>query len=116
MFGLFKRKVAGPLSGPSASSIRTDTRTVIRVGNAAETIESAAIQSNSGVASRGDRPKDLTCAENQLARSVSLAIPRNVSIQIILSDVIGPVVRDAVVVSKVARESIARAVSMADRS
>ena len=115
MFGLFKRKLADPLSQPSVGMVRSQTRALIRFANDAESAGTRDTDPDDGAAKRTKEWQAMASGETQLASSIAAAVSGNVSIRSIVDDVIRPTLREAIVVSETAHDAVFRAIGMATR-
>jgi hypothetical protein len=108
---MFKSSRLDPLALRRVSTVRTDTRALIRLANAAESSPPPSPRKDGLSPSEPDRA--LVRAETRLTASITEALAARIGIGAIVSDIVAPVLRDAVVVGQLAREAVARAVNAA---
>ena len=115
MFGLFKRKLADPLSHPSVGMVRSRTRALIRFANDAERAGARGTDPDDGETNTTKEWQAVASGETQLASSIAAAVSVDVSIRAVVDDVIRPILREAIVVSEAAHDAALRAVGMVKR-
>ena len=110
MFGVFRREIADPLLHPQVSAVRAHTRNLIRLANVAE---------SGGLAHAASDSREwqaMTEVEARLGSSICAAVLDKLSLQIIVGQIIDPILRDAVVVSDAADAAVRRAVGQGARA
>lgn len=96
------------------SMVRSDTRSLIRIANEMERWSVSAAKPDGRATLVGDNlQRTLVSAENRLAASMSAVVSRNTSALFIESEVVAPIVREAVVVSALAHAALKRATNAA---
>ena len=114
MFRILKRAIADRMSHRDLAFVRSHTRDLNRLANAVETAGSRVTALDEGAATKTKEWQAMTLSEGQLACSISAAVSGKISVQAIVSDVIRPILHDAVVVSVAAHDAITRVIGVAE--
>jgi phage gp29-like protein len=115
MFGLFKRNLVDPMAHPSVAVVRSDARALIRLANTAERSASPAARAGELDTQAAKDRTAMASGEVTLTSSIRAALSGGErSVQAITSDVIRPLLEEAIVVSETAHRAILRATSTAE--
>jgi hypothetical protein len=116
MLELFRRKVAAPLNPANVSLVRSHTRALIRCANVVDTAGSRDDRQGATTRRSSEEWQAMKSCEVQLAASIAAAVFDDVGIQVIVQDVIRPILREAIILSETADDAVARAVIAAQRA
>ncbi len=116
MLSFFRRKAVAPLPQATVSRIRSHARALIRCANLAETAGSRVDEHGAAPGGRSKEWRAMTSCEAVLTKSIAAAAFGDVTMHVVVHDVIGPILKEAIVLSETAHDAVTRAVTAAQHA